>query len=260
MADESKVDEVKADQETQAAPEAKPAAKKQQPKRKIWPALALFGGILVFFGVIIGLVMWRTNSKTATTGLTTSSATSKSKTSTKKTNITQKETPSITQSKEDEEKYKGWQTYQNQSWAIFVRYPAGWTKTETTASLHVTILGPATPAGGVILNECAFSIFVEDVPDTMTLENYVAAARAAPLGGGSVVEQTDTSIGDSTALKVIDTYADVGAPWKRLRVWTIKNGRAYTFTFAASVNYGGVDYYAMHSATADMILASVIIP
>ena len=231
----------------------------EEPKRNIWAAVAIVAGIIVFFIVIIGLVIYRQNSKTAGSNQAASATVKKSSIDTKDTNIAQKETPSITESKEDEEKYKGWQTYENQSWAIFVRYPAGWTKTETPGSLSLTFLGPPTPAGGVVLNECAFGIFIEDVPASMTLDAYMHAAQSEPLGGGNVVEETDTSVGENPALKVVDTYTEVGAPWKRFRIWTIKGGHAYTFSYRASVNYGGTNYYTTNSATADMILGSVII-
>ncbi len=236
----------------------KPPITKKEPKRNIWVAVALASGVIVFFVVIVGLVIYRTNSKT-TDASKTATTTAKKNTTTSDTNINQKSTPSIKQSAEDAEKYKGWQTYENQSWRIFSRYPPGWTKTEAKGSLNVTFLGPPTAAGGVILNECAFSIFVEEVPAGMTLEAYVQAARSAPLGGGAAAEETETSIGESPAIKVVDTYVDVGAPWKRQRIWTIKNGRAYTFSYTASTNYGGTNFYTLHSGTADMILASVII-
>ncbi len=240
-------------------PAGETPVKKEEPKRNIRMALAIAAGIIIFFAVIIGLVAVRMNSKSADQDKTATTTAKKSTNASEDTNINQKTTPSISQSAEDAEKYKGWQTYENQSWKVFLRYPAGWSKTETSGSLSVIFLGPPTP-GGVILNECAFGIFIEDVPAGSTLDAYVQAAQAEPMGGGTVAEKTDTSIGENPAIKVVDTYSDVGAPWKRLRIWTIKNGRAYTFSYTASVNYGGADYYTLHSATADMILASVIIP
>ncbi|MFA5867150.1 MAG: hypothetical protein WC891_04185 [Actinomycetota bacterium] len=233
--------------------------KKVERKRNIWMALAIAAGVIVFFMVIVGLVAVRLNSKSTDQSQTATTTTKKSTTTTDDTNINQKSTPSITQSAEDAEKYKGWQTYENQSWRVFVRFPAGWTKTETSGSLNVVFLGPPT-AGGVILNECVFGIFVKEVPAGTTLDSYVHTAQTQPMGGGTVAEQMETSVGESPAVKIMDTYSDVGAPWKRLRIWTIKNGRAYTFSYTASINYGGTDYYTLHSATADMILASVIIP
>jgi hypothetical protein len=251
--------------EAPAAAEAAPAVgtklapKKREQKRSIWPAAALIAGIVIFFVVVVGLVAFRTSPKTPSGSQTTAAKTSKSTTDPNNPNIVQKETPSSAPSKEDEEKYKGWQTYENQTWAILARYPAEWTKTETSGNPSVTFLGPPTPAGGVILNECSVSISFDEIPAGMTLNAYMNAARSKPLGGGAMVEETETSIGDSAALKVVDTYTDIGVPWKRLRIWTIKNGRGYTFNFSASINYGGTDYYTIHSTMADMILASVVI-
>jgi hypothetical protein len=233
---------------------------KREPKRNVGAALAIIIGVIVFFVVIVGLVYYRVNSLTTGGKPASSEVVKKAAKAKKDTNIAQKEAPSITQSADDKLKYKGWQTYENMDWAIYARYPEGWTMTETIGSLNVVFLGPPTPAGGTILNECTFGIFIEDVTDDMVLEDYVAAARSEPMGGGSAIYETDTSVGEYAALKVVDTYSDVGAPWKRQRIWTIKNGRAYTFSFRASINYGGIDYYTMHSSTADMIMDSVIIP
>lgn len=266
---ETKADEKKETQESVAAAEIAQAAettrstrrstRKTEPKRNIWAAVATAAGIIVFFIVIIGLVAYRLNSKTPTDNKASSTVVEKSSTDTTGPNIAPKEDNSIKPPVEDEEKYKGWQTYENQSWAIFFRYPAEWTKTEVSGSLDVTVLGPPTP-GGAVLNECAVGVFIEDVPESMTVGEYEQAERSEPSPGSNVLEATYTSVGPSEALKVIDTYTDNGAPWKRQRILTIKNERAYTFSYKASINYGGTDYYTIHSATADMILASVIIP
>lgn len=227
----------------------------QPEKRKILPVIAIVAAILIFVAAIIGLAMYRLNSKTPAAQTAGSSVKPAPK---KETNITTT-LPKPKRPAEDDIIYKGWQTYENAAWKIYARYPPEWTKTETTGSLRVTFLGPSMPGTGVILNECSFGIFIEDVPSGTTLEDYVAAARAQPQGGGGVVTETDTSIGESSAFKVIDTYADVGAPWKRMRVWTIKDGKAYTFSYAASTNYATVDYYTIHSGEADMILESVFL-
>lgn len=156
-----------------------------------------------------------------------------------------------------EDKYKGWQTYTNQTYKITARYPAGWTYEETQGSSHVTFLGPETT--GVITRECAFSIFVEDVAPGTSLNNYVDTALNEPMGKGTVVEEGATTIAGNAAFKVVDTYTDVGHKWQRLRVYTIKNNLAFTFQYSASTNYNGSDYYAMHLAKAELWLASISI-
>lgn len=131
--------------------------------------------------------------------------------------------------------------------------------TETSGSLLVTFTGPAMPPGSVIQNECTFSIFVEDLPAATGLDEYISAARSAPLGGGDITSQIDTTIDSNPAIEIVDTYVDIGQPWKRSRVWTIKNGRAYTFTYAADLNYNAIDYYTMHDTEAYQIKASIVI-
>lgn len=155
--------------------------------------------------------------------------------------------------------FEGWQKYSSKAWGVSARFPAGWTTTETTGSLSVIFLGPPTPAGGVILNECSYSIFVEDVSASMGLEAYSTAARTAPQGAGDINKQIDTSIDGNEAIQIEDTYVEAGQPWKRLRTWTIKNNKAYTLTYAASINYNKVNYYIMHESEAEQIESSIVI-
>ncbi len=218
-------------------------------------ALAIAWGIS---GWVVYNQIYRQNSTTSSLKKT---ADAKDKTKVKGTSGTTTDTAAgDTANTETSDKYAGWQTYSNQTWAVKARYPSGWTFEETSGSLHVTFLGPPTPPGGVILNECAFRIFVEDFTGPGNLADYVAAARAEPQGGGTVVEDGPTTIWGNSAHKGVDTFYEVGHNWKRLRVWTLKNGKAYTFTFEASTAYNGTDYYALHLPTAELMLASVTIP
>lgn len=251
---------VQAKAEAKPVEETKETSEEKRKNRKIWPVFAIIAAILIFVALVVGVAIYRLNSTAATQTASVTVDETDSSTETKDTNISQKGKPPKTkQSADDEIIYKGWKAYDSAIRKVYARYPAGWTMTETAGSPHVTFLGPPLAAGGVVSNECVFSIYIENVPADTTLEEYIVDARAAPQGGGAVVSETDTSISESTAFKVIDTYADVGLPWRRLRVWTIKNSRAYTFTFVASINYGSIDYYSDHASEADMILASVFI-
>ncbi len=190
-------------------------------------------------------------------------ATPKTTSATKKTAITQKKpvvTSKSASASDDEQRYKGWQTYSNHTWAISVRYPATWTKTETSGNLHVTFLGPAATPGGAILNECMFSVFVEDISALMKLQSYVDNARNKPMGTRPASDEILTSIDGNDAIEAEDTYVDAGLPYKKRQVWTIKNKRAYTFTYAASINYSSTDYYIMHITDAELIQNSITIP
>lgn len=229
-------------------------------KRNIWVPLGLFLAIVIFMAAVFGLVAYRMKNKTSSTKTTKTTASASKKT--KESSIIQKQKPKPKTPAEDVEKYKDWQTYENMTWALFLRYPQNWTKSETIGneSLSVTFLGPATPAGGVVLNESTVSVLVDKVPASTDLQDYVDQVKKEPLGVGTIIEERDTSIAETSGIKVVDSYSDVGQPWRRQRIWAIQDDFAYTFTYKASVNYGGVDYYAMHSAVADMIFASVILP
>ncbi len=160
----------------------------------------------------------------------------------------------------DEGPYKGWQTYSNKTWGTTLLYPPNWTLTETVAdTLRAALLGPAMAAGSPYQNECTYTVFVETVPAAAKLEDYVAAARQAPQGGGDVTSQIETTLDSNPAIQVVDTYVEVGQPFKRTTLWTIKNRKVYTFTYAADLNYKGVDYYVMHDAEAYQITASITI-
>lgn len=156
------------------------------------------------------------------------------------------------------DQYQGWSTYSNQAYKVSIKYPPGWKCTEKEGSLYVTIAGPET-SGGVILNQCAFTISVEDLSGPTSLNDYVDEAQSEPLGGGNVVEEGSTTLDDNPAYKVIDTYRDVGHDWKRMRVWTIKNNKAYTFGYRAPTNYESTDYYSVHLGTAELMLQSIVI-
>lgn len=157
-----------------------------------------------------------------------------------------------------EDNYKGWQTYENKTYGISVKIPGGWTYMETSGSLHLAILGPAT-AGGVITHVCAFSVFVEDVSPGIAVEAYSDAAMKEPQGGGTLAEDGPMTMSGNMGRRVVDSYQEVGHPWKRLRIWTVKNNKAYTFDYEASTNYESTDYYSMHLAIAELILASIVI-
>ncbi len=160
----------------------------------------------------------------------------------------------------DEGPYKGWQTYANKAWGPTLLYPPTWTVSETAANtLRVTFLGPPMPGGSPYQNECTYGIFVETVPAAAKLEDYVAAARLAPQGGGDITSQIETTLDSYPAIEIVDTYVDFGQPFKRTRLWMIKNRKAYTFTYAADLNYKAVDYYVMHDAEAYQITASIVI-
>lgn len=157
------------------------------------------------------------------------------------------------------DRYAGWQDYVSNTWAVSIKYPAGWTMKETSGSLYVSFSGPATPPGGVILAECSFAIAADDVDPGTTLDTFVTDAQEEPMGGGNVVSDTATSVDGNVARQVVDTYTDVGHPWKRLRVWTIKDGKGYTFIYWASTNYNSNDYYAAHLAEAEAMIASIVL-
>ncbi|MFA5867332.1 MAG: hypothetical protein WC891_05145 [Actinomycetota bacterium] len=157
-----------------------------------------------------------------------------------------------------EDKYSGWQTYKNKTYALSIKIPSGWTYMETSGSLHLSILGPAT-AGGVITHACAFSVFVEDVSPGTMIEAYSDAAMKEPQGSGTSIEDGPTTISGNPGRRVVDSYQEVGYPWKRLCVWTIKNNKAYTFDYQASTDYESTNYYSTHLATAELILASIVI-
>jgi hypothetical protein len=79
------------------------------------------------------------------------------------------------------------------------------------------------------------------------------------MGSGEIISNIDTSIDGNPATQIVESYVDMGQPWKRIRIWTIKGGRVYTLTYAASINYNKVDYYTMHDTEAAMIEASVLL-
>lgn len=157
-----------------------------------------------------------------------------------------------------EDKYIGWQEYKNKTYALSIKIPGSWTYMETSGSLHLAILGPAT-AGGVITHACAFSVYVEDVDPGTTTEGYSDAAMKEPQASGTTVEDGPATISGNPGRRVVAGYQEVGHPWKRLCVWTIKNNKAYTFDYQASTDYESTDYYSMHLATAELILTSIVI-
>lgn len=157
-----------------------------------------------------------------------------------------------------EENYKGWQTYENKTYRISMKIPNGWKYLETSGSLHLAILGPAT-AGGVITHVCAFSVYVEDVNRGTTTETYSDGAMKEQQNNGTVAEDEPATISGNPARRVVSSYQEVGYPWKRLCVWTVKNNKAYTFDYQASTDYKSTDYYSTHLATAELILASIVI-
>ena len=227
--------------------------RKIERKSKLGPIIAVVVLVLVMGGGVIFLLSPASDLSTETDS---SAKKETAKTSAKTSTATTKDEPIIS---EEEGPYKGWQKYENKAWHIFVRYPAGWTLSETAGNLNAAFLGPAMAAGGVILNECVFSVFAEEAPAGTQLEAYIAAAKNAPMGGGTVSSTIETSIDSNPAIKIVDTYVDTGQPWKRTRIWTIKSGRVYTLTYAASINYNKVDYYTKHDTEAEMIVASVLL-
>jgi hypothetical protein len=154
--------------------------------------------------------------------------------------------------------YKGWQTYSNTAMGVSSLYPPGWTIDETADRMRATFVGPALPAGP-ITNEGTASIFVETVPPATKLAMYVSSAQGAPGGGGDVTSKLDTSLDSNAAIEVVDTYAIANQPWKRMRVWTIKNGKAVTFTYVADLNFNTIDYYTKHETEAEQIRDSITI-
>lgn len=218
---------------------------------------ALICTSLIFAGIIGGLVYWqgaraRENERATRARITALENTIRAK---KKSGANATDTNSQTVA---EGNYKGWQAYKNKTYGISVKIPGGWTYMETSGSLHLAILGPAT-AGGVITHACAFSVYVEDVDPGTTTEGYSDAAMKEPQASGTTVEDGSATISGNPGRRVVAGYQEVGHPWKRLCVWTIKNNKAYTFDYQASTDYESTDYYSMHLAIAELILASIVI-
>lgn len=218
------------------------------------------GGILAIIAIIIlvivGVVYFLMQSGLIGSGNKTT-ATDETATTTEKKPAADK--TDETDAEDDTGPFKGWAKFSNKDWGISARYPIGWTISETAGFPTVTFIGPPTPTGGAILYECTFSIMVENISSAIGLEAYVTAARTTPQGMGDITKQIETTLDSNDAIQIVDTYAEAGQPWKRLRTWLIKNDKAYTFTFAASPNYNKVDYYSPHIEEAELILESVLI-
>lgn len=220
-------------------------------KSKLTGILAIIGILIIVVALVIYFLPSAAkfgNSSTPTTKADTA-------TTTEKKPAPPKDTP---ETDSDIGPYKGWQKYNNKDSGVTVRYPVGWTISETPGTMAAVFIGPPTP-GGAILNECTFAVSAESISSSVGLQEYVTAARLAPLGGGDITSQIDTSVDSNEAIEIVDTYVDAGFPWRRMRVWTNKNDKAYTFTYAASPNYNKADYYSAHIEDSQLILDSILI-
>jgi hypothetical protein len=213
--------------------------------------------IITSLGVALGVYYWQNTQREKEKEDLTKQITQLEK-EIKRLKEAAKNVPSRTPKTPKVDQYQGWLTYSNQTYKISIKYPPGWTYTEKERSLYVSIAGPET-SGGVILKQCAFTIFVEDLSGPTSLSDYVDEAQSEPQGGGPVVEEGPTTLDDNAAYKVIDTYYEVGHNWKRMRVWTIKNNKAYTLGYRAPTNYNSTDYYSVHLSTAELMLQSIVI-
>ncbi len=216
----------------------------------------LVGAILILAGITAGLAYWQ-NARAREDERATRARIAALENANRTKNTGAKTTDTKSQTTADNT-YKGWQEYRNKTYAVSIKIPDGWTYMETSGSLHLAILGPAT-GGGVITHACAFNVLVEDVSPGTTVDAYSDAAMKEPQGGGTLVEDGPTTISGNPSRRVVSSYQEVGHPWKKLCVWTIKNNKAYTFDYQASTNYESTDFYAMHLATAELMLASIVI-
>jgi hypothetical protein len=100
----------------------------------------------------------------------------------------------------------------------------------------VTFFGPKTKGDSVITHEALVYIYVEEVAEGMSLDQYVNQSLNEPQGKGEISEQGPTTLDENEAYQVIDTFYEVGHYFKRKRVWSIFNGEAYTVGYEAETS------------------------
>jgi serine/threonine-protein kinase len=120
---------------------------------------------------------------------------------------------------------------------MVLSYPASWTKQEQTDGVRFVVGFISPPEGPTDSFKENLNIFIEPLPGTVTLQDYVQYSLQSYQNNNSahVVETGSTFLANLPAYRIIveGPIPFVGIQGKMLHVVTTKNSKAYTVTYTA---------------------------